>query len=68
MLALAWKDKRNVIMLSTWHNNGMHNMRRKVKNNVEQFRKPVVICDYNKHMGGVDVSDQYVSAYRFISK
>jgi hypothetical protein len=25
-------------------------MRRKVKNNVEeQFRKPVVICDYNKH-------------------
>jgi hypothetical protein len=59
MLALAWKDKQNVIMLSTWHNNSMQNMRRKVKNNVEeQFRKPVAICDYNKHMGGVDVSDQ----------
>jgi hypothetical protein len=62
MLALAWKDKRNVIMLSTWHNNRMLNMIRKVKNNVEQFRKHVVICDYNKHMGGVDLSDQYVSA------
>jgi hypothetical protein len=62
ILALAWKDKRNVVMLSTWHNS-MQNMRTKVKNNVEeQFRKPVVICDYNKHMGGVDVSDQYISS------
>ena len=68
MLAQAWKDKRNVVMLSTWHNNSMQNMRRNVKNNVEQFRKPVVICDYNKHMGGVDVSDQYISSYSFIRK
>ena len=67
MLALAWKDKRNVVMISTWHNS-MQNMRRKVKNNVEQFRKPVVICDYNKHMGWVDVSDQYISSYSFIRK
>jgi len=47
----------------------MQNMRRKVKNNVEeQFRKPVAICDYNKHMGGVDVSNQYISPYSFIRK
>jgi translation initiation factor IF-2 len=56
MLAVAWKDKRNAVMLITWHNS-MQNMRRNVKNHVEQFRIPVVICDYNKHMGGVDVSD-----------
>jgi hypothetical protein len=67
MLALAWRDKRNVVMLSTSHNNGMQNMRRNLKNNVEeQFRKPVVICDYNQHMGGVDVSDLYISSYSFI--
>jgi len=38
------------------------------ENNVEHFRKPVVICDYNKHVGGVDVSDQYISSYSFIRK
>ena len=67
-LSEEWKDKRNVVMLSTWHNNSMQNMRRKVKNNVEQFRKPVVICDYTKHVGGVDVSDQYISSYGFTRK
>jgi hypothetical protein len=39
-------------------------LRRKIKNNVEeQFQKPIVICDYNEHMGGVDVS-----SYSFIRK
>jgi hypothetical protein len=69
MLALEWKDKRTVVMLSTWHNNSTQKSRRKIKNNVEeQFQKPIVICDYNKHMGGVDVSDQYISSYSFIRK
>jgi hypothetical protein len=43
MLALAWKDKRNVVMLSTWHNKSTQQLRRKIKNNVEeQFQKPTV--------------------------
>ena len=56
-------------MLSTWHNNSIQQLKRKAKNNVEQqIEKPTVICDYNRHMGGVDVSDQYVSSYSFIRK
>jgi hypothetical protein len=31
MLALAWKDKRNLVMLSTWHNNSTQQLRRKIK-------------------------------------
>jgi hypothetical protein len=69
MLALAWKDKRTVVMLSTWHSNNTQQLRRKIKYNVEeQLQKPIVICDYNKHMGGVDVADQYISSYSFIRK
>lgn len=52
VLMLAWKDKRNVLMLSTWHNNQAEPVRRVPKNNEEEIiQKLRVICDYNKKHG-----------------
>jgi hypothetical protein len=57
-----------MVMLSTWHNNSSQQLRRKIKNNVEeQFQKTIVMCGYSKRMGGV-ISDQYISSYSFIRK
>lgn len=69
ILALAWKDKRVVSMISTCHNANTQEIRRTGKNNiVEVVNKPVVICDYTAKMGGVDRSDHYCTSYSFARK
>ena len=59
LMVLKWKDKKDVHMISTYHDDstkevGRHNARK---------IKPVVCCDYNDTMGGVDLSDCFLSSY-----
>ncbi|CAH1982587.1 unnamed protein product [Acanthoscelides obtectus] len=56
---LNWKDKRNVIMLSTKHTNETVDV---PKRNGESVAKPKVVADYNKAKSSVDLSDQ-MAAY-----
>ena len=59
ILALKWHDKRDVLMLSTYHDNSMVQKSRRsraAEGGVENISKPTVIEDYNKFMGGVDLS------------
>ena len=59
LLALKWHDKRDVIMLSTYHSDEMVTKTRRsraAKGGVEEIQKPQVVEDYNQHMGGVDQS------------
>ena len=59
VMALKWKDKRDVAMLSTYHNSEMivkQRRSRKAEGGLEEIRKPVVVEDYNQNMGGVDKS------------
>ena len=68
MVALKWADKRQVSMLATVHDDSMMiktRRRRHVQGGREEVRKPVMIKEYNKHMGGVDKSDQLLSYYGF---
>lgn len=56
-----WKDKRDVLMLSTYHtldvvNTGRLNRKR------EEIQKPQCILDYNAGKAGIDLSDQ-LAAY-----
>lgn len=51
---LKWKDKRDVLMLSTKHSDKIAVVVKKGK----QIRKPKVILDYNKSKESVDMSDQ----------
>ena len=53
-MVLKWKDKRDVTVLSTIHDNSML---KTVSRRGLETEKPKVIVDYNANMGGVDLSD-----------
>lgn len=64
LLALRWRDKKDIIMLSTVHNTETI----AVKKRNEERIKPVVVNDYNSTMGGVDRVDQHISDYPMTRK
>ncbi|XP_068118319.1 piggyBac transposable element-derived protein 4-like [Hyperolius riggenbachi] len=59
VLALKYKDKKDVLMLSTMHTEGTV----LVTSRRSETVKPIAIDDYNKHMGAVDLSDQMLAPY-----
>ena len=63
ILALKWHDKRDVMMLSTYHTEVMVSKSRRSRTapgGVEEIEKPYVVEDYNQHMGGVDKGTCYI--------
>ena len=57
LLFMKWRDKRDVTMLSTFHDDTFIEKRRRTRlasDGVEVIQKPSVVEDYNHHMGGVD--------------
>lgn len=65
VLALKWKDKKDVSVLSTVHNASMVEVGVKRKRSEENAtkKKPAVVIDYNDTMGGVDRVDQHLADY-----
>ena len=64
ILALKWRDKRDVTLLSTYHDDSMIEKRRRTRaaeDGVEVIQKPTMVEDYNQHMGGVDKSELYIT-------
>lgn len=59
ILAVHWKDKRDVYALSSFHGNS----EKIVERFSGEISKPDMICDYNQNMGGVDKCDQFLSYY-----
>lgn len=57
-LALCWKDKRDVFMISTRHTSEMVTFNDK---RGREKTKPAAVIDYNKNKFGVDLSDQLMS-------
>ena len=53
-MALKWKDRIDVTLLSSIHSSAMETTTSKYG---KVHVKPEVVNDYNKHMGGVDLSD-----------
>ena len=62
VVVLKWKDKRDVLMLSTMHPGRIVQTDR-LNRRQEQVQKPDCILDYNKYMCGIDRSDQLASYY-----
>ena len=56
-MVLKWKDKRDVLMLSTLHDHA-----------TDDAGKPLVVVDYNSGKSFVDISDQMASYCPFIRK
>ena len=57
ILSLKWRDKRDVLMFSTFHDDTMVGKSRRSKTavgGVETIQKPRVVEEYNQFMGGVD--------------
>lgn len=68
MCFLAWKDKKIVTMLSTMHVPTMIGTNKTNKLTRQEVMKPNVVISYNDNMGGVDLKDQSLSAYKILRK
>jgi hypothetical protein len=60
LMALKWKNKRDVCMLNSIHDDEMKTVGGK-KGRAKQ--KPKMCFDYSDAMGGADISDQYLVMY-----
>ena len=61
LLAVKWKDVRDVHMLSTVHKAEMRTDER----SRQRKQKPAAVLDYNKYKVGVDRSDQLLAYYAY---
>jgi len=59
-VALKWKDKRDVLMLTTKHTDKMVDTGKKTRKG-ESLIKPEAVIYYNSSKQGIDVSDQLAS-------
>lgn len=60
IVVAKWKDKRDVFILSTYHNLEIANTGKKNRQR-EEIYKPQCIIDYNTGKAGIDLSDQLSS-------
>ena len=66
MVATVWQDTKPVAMLSTQHDPTMTTTvkRKKGDGSTIDVTCPQAVVDYNAHMGGVDLGDQYRKYYQ----
>lgn len=65
IMALRWRDKKDVCLMSTVPNTSTGMVRTK---GGKEVMKPQVVTDYNKTMGGVDRADQAITFYPAMRK
>ena len=67
MVVMKWKDKRDVLMLSTRHDDTMTSTGKKNRNG-ESVVKPDAVLFYNSTKQGIDLSDQLSSYHTSVRK
>jgi hypothetical protein len=67
MLAVKWRDRREVTMLTTMHSDIMVILNKDRKTQ-EYLRKPQCLTDYNEKIGAIDRSDMMLSSMECIRK
>lgn len=60
IIVLKWKDKRDVLMISTKHTASMV---RATSSKGKESIKPQIVHEYNKNMSGIDRADQMMAYY-----
>ena len=66
-VVMKWRDKQDVLLLSTKHTDTMENAPRPNRKG-EQVAKPQAVLYYNKAKQGIDVSDQLSSYHSVVRK
>lgn len=68
LLALKWKDKRDVHMLSTMHTGSMAETGKINFKTGQPIIKPKCVLDYNVNMGAVDKTDMLIGSVECIRR
>lgn len=69
IMALSFRDKRTVTMLSTYYGPNCDEIEQVNKGGEKiKINKPIAIQNYTKFMGGIDRADQYCGPYGFTRK
>ena len=70
MVAVWWRNHRDVLVLSTMHNTSTTTVLKRSKGGHEKqpLACPTIIEDYNLFMGGVDLTDQHLSYYSLTTR
>ena len=61
LLAIKWKDKRDVFMITTVHTADMISTSKIDAKTQREIMKPKCIKEYNQNMGAVDKVDMQIS-------
>lgn len=68
-MAMSFRDKRKVTMLSTYYGPNCDEIEQVNKGGEKiQINKPIAIQNYTNFMGGVGRADQYCGQYGFTRK
>ena len=66
---ITWKDKKPVFVVTSAHDNSIVTVnRRNPDGTSEQVTCPYAVAEYNRYMGGVDLSDQLKKYYSYDRK
>lgn len=68
LLCVKWKDRRDVMMLSTFHEDRIVTLDKVDFKTKEPIQKPAVVVDYNENMGAIDRSDMMLSSTECVRK
>ena len=70
MIAVWWRNRRDVLALSTMYNTSVTTVLKHSKGGREKrpLPCPTIIDDYNQYMGGVDLTDQNLSYYSMTTR
>ena len=60
-MVLKWKDKKDICVLSTLHDDSMMQVKSR---HGKEVNKPKAVANYNSNMGGVDLSDNLMVHFR----
>lgn len=64
LLGVKWQDTKEVLAISNCHKANLSTTKRKLKDGTKKTVDcPEVMVDYNRFMGGVDLTDQMVTMY-----
>lgn len=61
LMVEKWVDKRDILMISSVHENRLLDSGKRNRENNEIIKKPASVLDYNKNMGLVDKADMQIS-------